>query len=216
MAGLSIIALFCGNASFALTPLISIREISGQTIGFEQPGATPNDILSAFQMLEVSNASLTTLMSGLVGNVNAPISNRTLFGASLYIKTTGLPWNAIGITGAASIPGQSCFLTITAYDVNGAELGKDPRIFDPFDNSPAAFNSAAVFLGFSSTRPLGSILLTSSNANTAWDDLTFSVVPEPSLPGLLILGLAIRLCWRGRGRGQAGWDGLGRAAAQRS
>jgi hypothetical protein len=194
-AGLSIIAWFCGTAGFAITPLLSIRSISGQTINFEQPGATPNDILSAYQMLEISNASLTTLISGLVGNVDAPISNRTLFGSSLYIETTGLPWNAIGITGAASSPGQSRFLTITAYDVNGRQMGTDPSIFSPTDNSPLAFNAAAVFLGFSSTQPIGAIRLTSNNPNTAWDNLTFSVVPEPSSSGLLVMGLAIRLCW---------------------
>jgi hypothetical protein len=192
--------LLCGNPGFAITPLLSIRDISGQTIDFEQPGATPNDILPAFQMLEISNASLTTLMSGLIGNVNAPISNRTLFGGSLYIKTTDLPWSAIGITGAASSTGQTRLLTITAYDVDGAQMGTETKAFFPTDNSPLAFNDAAVFLGFSSTQPIGAIRLTSNNPNTAWDDLTFSVVPEPSVLGLLVLGLAVRLCWRRRYR----------------
>jgi len=60
-ASVSLIAFFCGNACGALTPLLSIRDISGQTINFEQAGATPNDILPAYQMLELSNASLTWL-----------------------------------------------------------------------------------------------------------------------------------------------------------
>ncbi len=200
-ASVSLIAFFCVNAGVALTPLLSIRDISGQTINFEQAGATPNDILPAYQMLELSNASLITLASGLVGNVDAPISNRTLLGASLYIETTGLPWNAIGITGAASTVGQIRLLSITAYDVNGAQLGTDTASFFPTDNSPTAFNDAAVFLGFSSTRPIGAIRLTSNNANTAWDDLTFSVVPEPSSVGVATLGLAFSYLWR-RSRGQ--------------
>src|SRR5205807_2175139 len=78
-ASLSIIASCSVQSAFPITPLLSIRSISGQDITFEQPGATPNDILFAYQMMETSNASLTTLMSGLVGNVDAPISNRTLF-----------------------------------------------------------------------------------------------------------------------------------------
>ena len=196
-AGLSLIALFWGNASFAgLTPLLSIRSISGQTIDFEKPGATPNDILPTFHMLELSNATLTTLMPGLVGNLDAPISNRTLFGSSLYIETTDLAWSAVGITGAASSPGQIRLLTITAYDVHGTQLGSDTTSFSPFDSSSNAFNQAAVFLGFSSTQPIGAIRLNSNNPNTAWDSLTFSVVPEPSTLGLLVLGFAIRLCCR--------------------
>jgi len=185
------------TAEAGVTPLFSIADIpAGTTIDFEQPGLTANDILPTFDMLAAPDVPITTLTFPVTGNSAAPISDRALFGAGFRITTTGLPWNAIGLTGIGEILGQDRTLELTAFDINGTELGSLTRLFAPADSSFAAFNAAAVFLGLASTTPIESIVLTSDNPNTAWDNLRFSPVPEPSTLLLLAAALVGFAAWR--------------------
>jgi hypothetical protein len=137
----------------------------------------------------------------VTGNSAAPISDRALFGFDFTIETTGSLWSAIGITGVGTILGESRTFELTAFDVNGTELGSITRVFAPTDSSFAAYNAAAVFLGLASTTPIHSILLTSDMANDAWDNLRFSVVPEPSALLLIASAVATLVVWR-RARGR--------------
>jgi hypothetical protein len=186
-------------AHAVVIPLFSIADIpSGETIDFEQPGATANAILPAFDMLAVPDRLITTLVAGVTGNSAAPISDRAVFETFLpgfEIETTGLPWTAIGLTGVGTIGGQSRTLELSAFDIDGNELGSLTRVFAPTDISSAAFNAAAVFLGFASTTPIASIFLTSDDPNVAWDNLRFSAIPEPSTLLLLASGLAALMAW---------------------
>jgi hypothetical protein len=186
-------------AHAAVIPLFSIADIpSGETIDFEQPGGTANAILPP-------DVPITTLTFPVTGNSAAPISGRALFGAGFAIKSSGLPWNAIGLTGVGTaLPDINATLELTAFDINGTELGSLTRIFAPgitdFGDF-VAYNAAAVFLGLASTTPIESILLTSDNPNVAWDNLRFSVVPEPSALLLLASGLSGWVVWSRRRQG---------------
>ncbi len=178
-------------AHAAVIPLSSIADIPvGQTIDFEQPGATANAILPSFNMLAVPDVPITTLTPPVTGNSAAPISDRALFGSGFEIESTGLPWGAIGLTGVGTILGENVTLELTAFDIDGTDLGSLTEVFAPADSSFAAYNAAAVFLGLASTTPIESILLTSNSSNVAWDNLRFSAVPEPSTLLLLASGLA--------------------------
>jgi len=139
-------------ADAVVVPLSSITDIPlGTTIDFEQPGGTANAILPAFNMLTIPDIPITTFTAPVTGNSDAPASGRTLFGFDFTIETTGLPWDAIGLTGVGTILGESRTFEITAFDSNGTELGSVTRVFAPTDDSFAAYNAAAVFLGLAST-----------------------------------------------------------------
>lgn len=187
-------------ANAVAIPLSSIAEIPvGQTIDFERPGATANAILPGFDMLAAPDANITTLTSPVTGNSAAPISDRALSGSGFEITTTGRPWNDIGLTGIGTILGVSRALELTALALDGTQLGTLTTVFAPADSSFAAYNAAAVFLGFASPTPIESIFLTSDNPNVAWDNLRFFAVPKPSTLLVLGAGLAGLLASR-RGR----------------
>jgi hypothetical protein len=193
-------------ANAIVIPLSSIAEIPfGQTIDFEQPGRTANDILSAFNMIAVPDPIIGTLTFPVTGNSAAPISDRALSGQGFAIESTRQPWFEIGLTGIGTVLGETSTLELAAFGRDGTELGTLTRVFAPANSSFTAYNAAAVFLGFASTIPIRSILLTSDNPNVACDNLRFFSVPEASSllllgPGLSVLIAAATTARRGNAR----------------
>jgi len=185
------LVLLFGVASAQAESIPCITDIlGGTTIDFEQPGTTANDVLPAFDMIAAPDTPITTLVSPVTGNSCAPISDRAMFGQGFQILTTGQPWSQIGLTGVGTVFGLSETLTLTAFGMNGVELGSVTEVFPSVVFPPFTdYNAAAVFLGFSSSTPIFSIELTSTDPNVAWDDLRFSSVPEPS--SLLLLGTGL-------------------------
>ena len=57
-------------------------------------------------------------------------------------------------------------LTLTAFGANGVELGTVSKVFPAISPSDEqGYNAAAVFMGFSSSKPIFSIELTSTDPN---------------------------------------------------
>ena len=160
-------------------PLDSIHDIVGGTsINFEQPGNYVNDILPAYDILAEPNRPVTTFVYWVVGNYDAPISNRAGFSQPVLLYTTGEPWDHIGMTMIGSLLWEDRIFTVNAYGQYGELLGSDTRLFDPGSSQPE-YNAAALFMGFSSTTPIYSFEMLSDNGNVGWDYLTFHTFSEP-------------------------------------
>lgn len=187
---------FLGNAIARADNITCVSNIvQGITIDFEQPGSTANNILPAFHMIAVPDAPITIFVPPVTGNSCAPISDRTMFGQGFEVMTTGHPWSQIGLTGVASAFDLSETLTLTAFGANGVELGAVSKLFPAISSSDEqGYNAAAVFLGFSSPKPISSIELTSTNPNVGWDNLRFAPVPEPSALLLFVTGFGLLGC----------------------
>lgn len=175
------------NAKPNFCAIDSINDISnGTTINFEEPGNTPNEILSPFNMQVQLNSNsdvvLTTETYVITGTSDAPVQNRGLFstfGGSFRIVTTGTPWRAVGISAIPSAGTTNT--TFKAYDINGNLLVSLTRNLVNSDGTIDGANKAATFLGLLSPKvPISSIEL--SGVNVVWDSLRFTPLDSKGKP----------------------------------
>jgi hypothetical protein len=192
--------------SAATVELNSITQIiNGTTIDFENfaTHSPANDVLQNHNMVSSrgDGGSVTTFVTWVEGNIDAPISGNALFAANHLIETTGDPWHQIGLTGnSGELDDQIRHLTLNAFDQAGnliMSISRD-HIGTPISGPSGTWiqlaNERTVFLGISSDTAIYSIELLSSGS-VAWDNLTYSTseVPVPAaawLFGSALIGLA--------------------------
>jgi len=178
----------------AIIELNSISDIpSGTTISFSEPGS-PNlgIVVSQFDMSAWGPDGIWETAEWLNGNSDAPIGGDVLGfdgTTAITIATTGDPWSAIGFSGTSSTVGLSTDFTLGAFDSGGGLIGTTTGSFNPADSSHYAFNRAAVFVGVSSSTPIHSIAITSTQGWSMVDSLRFTSIPEPSILTLIATGV---------------------------
>jgi hypothetical protein len=203
----------CAVAAQAATlPIHSITQIpGGTTIDFESGAshANPNTVLNAYGISGTAigggTGNLTTFVTWVTGNVDAPIASRAMYG---HMKlTTQTPWISVGMSGVMNLLTESdSNMTITVFGATGNILGAYTRLWDGSANQ-AAYNANAVFVGFTSDEPIYRADFTAhfisdpiSSLNCGWDNLTFvsssGSTPEPSL--LPFMGSLILLMRRAK------------------
>jgi hypothetical protein len=215
-----IVSLLClvhmaalGSAAASVTTISSITQITGARMDFENTSESYTQAFADFGMSYsgFDPGHLSGEVPWVAGNANAPISGGSVHGV-FTVTTTGQPWRAIGLTGVGlgiditSVQQPSWPLTLTAFDINGQQIASETLTFhatpasSDLSDLEAAFNQAALFLGFKSDVPIYSISTSGSDVNASWDNLTFTPVPEPwSLLPMLAGGLGVlklRRCLR--------------------
>jgi hypothetical protein len=177
-----------------ITGLDSILQIpDGTTLNFEGVAdhSNPNNVLEPYG-ITTDSTDVTQFVTWVTGNTDAPIGGNAVFGPNTFSTSVG--WSSVGFSAVSTLAFVSQTFDITAYDQNDDAVYSDSYLFAPEDE--AEYNADAFFFGVSSTTPIWSISISSSNPNYAIDSFTFISVPEPG--SLVLLTMAAPMILRRR------------------
>ncbi|MCH8806355.1 MAG: hypothetical protein IH986_09740 [Planctomycetes bacterium] len=131
-----------------------------------------NDVLVNHDMLAEPNKITTTMVPWVVGNPCAPLQGQAGFGEGFRIRTTGEPWDQIGLTALGTLLFVDRTFTLNAFDANNQLMGSVTKLFEAgFDQN--SYNAGVVFLGLRSDEPIYAFELLADNGNVAWDNVTY-------------------------------------------